>query len=176
MSFYSEIVPFVEYLHSNRKLKDYLIFDMKFPSKWLIPKSMSEDGKLVPFESDSSEFRGVSFVSEIDEININHVIEKINKVIKLNREREIKETLFKEYVDKLKTTFETNNLDKLKKLHFEFDDINIKLNEYDGENKSENVKLVGTGEEEGHTSDESIQRPTDKRNKGVKKGELASKT
>lgn len=176
MSFYSEIEPFVEYLHSIRKLKEYLVFDMKFPSKWLVPKSMSEDGKLVPFEVDTSEQRGISFVSEIDEVNINSVIDKIQKVIKLNKERELKERLFKEYVDKLKNTFETNNLEKLKKLHFEFDDINIKLNENDAGYKSEDVKLAEPREVERQSSGEDIQGQVDKRNKRVKKGELVSET
>lgn len=176
MSFYSEIEPFVEYLHSTRKLKEYLVFDMKFPSKWLIPKSMSEDGKLVPFEVDTSDLRGISFVSEIDEININNVMDKINKVIKLNKERELKERLFKEYVDKLKNTFETNNLDKLKKLHFEFDDINIKLNENDTGNKPEDVKLVEPREDERRSSGEDLQGQVDKRNKRVKKGEFVPET
>lgn len=175
MSFYLEIESFIEYLHSIRKLKDYLIFDLKFPSKWLIPKSMSEDGNLVPFDVDSPELRGVSFVSDISELEITNTIDRIQKVIKLNKERELKERLFKEYVDKLKNTFETNNLEKLKNLHFEFDN-GIKLNENETGDKSEDVKLVGTREDERQYTGENIQGQTDKRNKRIKKGEFVSET
>jgi WD40 repeat protein len=176
MSFYSQIEPYIEYLHSIRKLQDYLIFDIKFPSKWLIPKSMSEDGNLVPFNVDTDELRGVSFVSSINELNITSTIDKIQKVISLNKERELKERLFKEYVNKLKNTFETNNLDKLKNLHFEFDDNNIKLNEHETGDKPETIKVVGPRENERQSTGENIQEQTDKRNKRVKKGELIPET
>jgi len=42
MSFYKELSPFVEYIHSIRKLKNYLSFDLKFPVKWSLPKSIVE--------------------------------------------------------------------------------------------------------------------------------------
>ena len=45
MSFYKEIAPFVEYVHSIRKLKNYLSFDMTFPTKWSLPKSIVDEAK-----------------------------------------------------------------------------------------------------------------------------------
>lgn len=176
MSFYSEIEPFVDYIHSIRKLKNFLLFDMKFSSKWLIPKSMSEDGNIVPFDVDSSELRGMSFVGGINEVDIDATIQKILKVIKLNKERELKERLFKEYVDKLKNTFETNNLDKLKNLHFEFNDDSIKLSENETGDNEEVTGLVGTRENEGQHAGENPQGQIDKRNKRIKKGEFVSET
>ncbi len=176
MSFYSEIEHFVEYIHSIRKLKDYLIFDMKFPSKWLIPKSMSDDGRLVPFETDSSDFRGISFVSDVNEIDTNGAIDKITRVIKINKEKELKERLFKEYVDKLKNTFESNNIDKLKNLQFEFNEIDINLNTDESDNEPEVNKLVRPREEEGRNGGEELQEQIDKRNKRFKKGGVVSET
>ena len=43
------------------------------------------------------------------------------KIIKLNKERELKEQLFKQTIDQLKQTFEKNDLDKLQNLYFDFD-------------------------------------------------------
>jgi len=53
----------------------------------------------------------------------------VGKIIKLNKERELKEQLFKQTVDQLKKTFEKNDLDKLQNLYFDFesDDIDTEL-------------------------------------------------
>ena len=46
MSFYKEIIPFIEYVHSIRKLKTYMSFDMVFPTKWTISKSIIDEGEI----------------------------------------------------------------------------------------------------------------------------------
>lgn len=122
MSFYKEIAPFVEYIHSIRKLKTYLSFDMNFPTKWSLPKSIIDEGQVVGFETENQNYKGISFVSPIDEIEISMTMTKIAKIIKLNKERELKEKLFKQTVEQLKTTFEKTDLDKLQNLYFDFDE------------------------------------------------------
>jgi hypothetical protein len=122
MSFYKEIVPFVEYVHSIRKLKNYLSFDMTFPTKWSLPKSIIDESQVVGFESENQNMKGVSFVSQIDEKQISATMTKIAKIIKLNKERELKERLFKQTVEQLKQTFEKTDLDKLQNLYFDFDE------------------------------------------------------
>jgi hypothetical protein len=77
---------------------------------------------------------------------------KIGKLIKLNKERELKERLFKQTVEELKQTFEKTDLDKLKNLYFDFDedDLDTDLNteieteledEQDGQ-ESDDVELA----------------------------------
>jgi hypothetical protein len=121
MSFYKELEPFIEYIHSIRKLKNYLSIDLKFPTKWSLPKSIVEEGQVVGLESDDSNFQGVSFVTEISEVSINVTLTKIAKIIKLNKEKELKEKLFKQTIEQLKQTFEKTDLDKLQNLYFDFD-------------------------------------------------------
>jgi hypothetical protein len=121
MSFYTTISPYIEYVHSIRKLENYLSFDMKFPTKWSLPKSIMDEGQLVTFEVGVDSLKGLSFVSKIEDNEIESTLSKISKIIKLNKEREIKERLFKETVDKLKMTFEKTNLEKLQKLYFDFE-------------------------------------------------------
>jgi hypothetical protein len=121
MSFYKEIAPFVDYIHSIRKLENYFSFDMIFPTKWSLPKSVLDEGQIVSFESGYQDLKGISFVSPIDEKETSLVLNKIAKIIKLNKEREIKEKLFKQTVEQLKQTFEKNDLDKLQNLYFDFD-------------------------------------------------------
>ena len=121
MSFYKEIIPFVEYIHSIRKLESYLSFDMKFNTKWSIPKSIVEEGQVIGFEVEDPNLKGVTFVCPIGEIEVSSTIVKIGKIIKLNKERELKERLFKQTVEQLKQTFEKNDLDKLQNLYFDFE-------------------------------------------------------
>lgn len=143
MSFYKEIAPFVEYIHSIRKLESYLSFDMKFQTKWSIPKSIVDEGQVVGFEVDDPNMKGVTFICPIGEKEVSSIIVKIGKIIKLNQERELKERLFKQTVEQLKHTFEKTDLDKLQNLYFDFDvedELNTELdteieieNEQDGQ-------------------------------------------
>ena len=125
MSFYKEILPFVEYIHSIRKLETYLSFDMKFPTKWSIPKSIMDEGQIIGFEVDNQNLKGITFVSPIEESQMSTIMIKIGKIIKLNKERELKEKLFKQTVEQLKQTFEKTDLDKLQNLYFDFDESDL---------------------------------------------------
>jgi len=139
MSFYKELSPFVEYLHSIRKLKNYLSFDMVFPTKWSLPKSLVDEGQIVGFEAENQNLKGISFVSPIDDSEVSKNLVKIAKIIKLNKEKELKERLFKETVEQLKNTFEKTDLDKLKNLNFYFEEedetpeLNVDLDETDND-------------------------------------------
>jgi hypothetical protein len=156
MSFYKELLPFVEYLHSIRKLQNYLSFDMVFPTKWSLPKSLVEEGQVVGFEAENQNLKGISFVSPIDDSEVSKTMSKISKVIKLNKEKELKERLFKETVERLKSTFEKTDLDKLQNLYFDFDDgedtpeLDVELDDDDNDADYEqdgqepiNTELVG---------------------------------
>ena len=94
---------------------------MVFPTKWSLPKSLVDEGQVVGFEAENQNSKGISFVSPIDDSEVSKTLMKISKVIKLNKEKELKERLFKETVERLKSTFETD-LDKLQNLYFDFDD------------------------------------------------------
>lgn len=142
MDFYKVFVEYVDYIHSIRKLEDFLSFDMKFPSKWGLPKSYLEEGKLVPFETGDENLKGFSFVCQISEKDINEVLVKIGRAIKLNKDREIKDKLFKETIEKLKQTFEKTDLDRLKKLYFDFETDVTELNEEEDEQESETIGLA----------------------------------
>ena len=95
---------------------------MVFPTKWSLPKSIVEEGQIVGFEAENQNLKGISFVSPIDDSEVSKTMIKISKVIKLNKEKESKERLFKETVERLKSTFEKTDLDKLQNLYFDFDD------------------------------------------------------
>jgi len=150
MSFYKELVPFVQYIHSIRKLESYLSFDMAFPTKWSLPKSIIDEGQVIAFNLEDSNLKGVSFVAQINENDVSVMLTKIAKIIKLNKERELKEQLFKQTIDQLKQTFEKNDLDKLQNLYFDFetDAPNLELDEQNGQ-ESATIELADEREEEG---------------------------
>jgi hypothetical protein len=106
MSFYKELSPFIDYIHSIRKLESYLSFDMKFPEKWSMPKNIIDEGQVVGFDCEEPNKRGISFVTEVNEKQMSKTLVLVGKIIKLNKERELKEQLFKQTVDQLKKTFE----------------------------------------------------------------------
>ena len=150
MSFYKELAPFVQYIHSIRKLENYLSFDMVFPTKWTLPKSIIDEGQVISFNVENQNSKGVTFVSQINENDISLILIKIAKIIKLNKERELKEQLFKQTIDQLKQTFEKNDLDKLQNLYFDFEtDMtpNLDLDEQNGQ-ESTTIELVDEREEE----------------------------
>jgi len=144
MSFYKEIIPFIEYIHSIRRLKTYMSFDMVFPTKWTISKSIIDEGEIVAFQAEDQNYKGISFVAQIDESNISLALMKIAKIIKLNKERELKEKLFKQTVDQLKQTFEKTDLDKLQNLYFDFDEEpELEIDEEQDGFQPEDAELVG---------------------------------
>jgi hypothetical protein len=114
---------------------------MTFPTKWSLPKSIVDEGQVVGFEAENQNYKGISFVSPIEEREISITMTKIAKIIKLNKERELKEKLFKQTVEQLKTTFEKTDLDKLQNLYFDFevedttldiDEPTLEIHEQDG--------------------------------------------
>lgn len=128
MSFYKEIAPFTEYLQSVRKIENYFSFDMIFPTKWSLPKNIIDENKVVGYEVTDTNYKGITFVSLIDEKEVAQTLLRIAKVIKLNKEKEQKEVLFRQTIDRLKKTFEQTDLDSLQKLYFDFEKDETELN------------------------------------------------
>jgi hypothetical protein len=112
---------------------------MVFPTKWSLPKSLVDEGQIVGFEAENQNLKGISFVSPIDDSEVSKNLIKIAKIIKLNKEKELKERLFKETVEQLKNTFEKTDLDKLKNLNFYFEEedetpeLNVDLDDTDND-------------------------------------------
>lgn len=145
MSLYKEIQPYLEYLFMIRKLDTYMSIDLKFPDKWAFPKTPNDKIQVLPFETEEKNLKGITFVCLAQELEIESTISIINKVIKINKEREIKEELFKKTIQELKKTFEQNDLDKLQNLYFDFaseQEDTSNLDVYDT-GQSEDIELVG---------------------------------
>lgn len=152
MKIYTELKPFIEYISSIRKMDTYLSLDFSFPKEWVIPKSYVDETKVVSFQTDSQNFKGISFITKTNS-EIDTTFSNIKNIINFNKERELKESLFKKKVEQLKKTFETTDLDKLKKLDFKFQEettINSK-EEISNGSERKNVEMVGEGESQGQS-------------------------
>lgn len=144
MKIYSELKPFLDYISSVRKIEDYLSFDFLFPKDWVIPKNFVDETKIVTFKSGSSSLSGISFISKTNS-EIDTTFSTIEKIINYNKEREMKESLFKKKVEELKKTFENTDIDKLKKLDFKFEEETKTTKKEETLNGSgkKNVEMVG---------------------------------
>lgn len=120
MTLYQILNQLEEFFVSARKLDTHISLDIKFPSNWSMPKSTTQEFQIVPFEYKEEGWRGMSFVCEFNDKEVERNMGMITKVIKLNREREMKDKLFQTVVSELKKTFEKSDLEKLQNLSFVF--------------------------------------------------------
>jgi ATP-dependent Lon protease len=108
------------YLKSVRILKNYVSFDMIFPSTWVIPKKNENVEVLENQDKDGSVITSFVCVNSPELVDL--IENTIDKVIKTNIEREEKERLFKNKVQELKHIFEKENLENLKGLKFDLEE------------------------------------------------------
>jgi ATP-dependent Lon protease len=139
---YSEFITTTSnYLKSVRILKDYVTFDMTFPSSWLLPKKGPVEIEILQ-NSDKDGSIITSFVCQNKTKLIDVIENTIQNVIKTNIEREEKERLFKNKVHELKQIFEKENLENLKGLKFDLEEFANLLTQSDDEVNTE----VGEGD------------------------------
>lgn len=121
---YSEFISKCsKYLKSVRILKNYISFDMTFPSTWLMLKNIPQG--LEVLENEGQEGNSIySIVCENKKELIDKIESTIDKIIKTNIEREEKERLFKNKVQELKNIFEKEKLENLKGLKFDMEELN----------------------------------------------------
>ena len=81
MSLYREFSTLLPYIQSVRKLKEFLSFDVSFPSTWKLPKKFVREDRVVEQESKIPNERMISFVSEITEEDVETTYKNIQSII-----------------------------------------------------------------------------------------------
>jgi len=132
-----------KYLKSVRILKDYVTFDMMFPTTWMVPKTAPENIEILQ-NQDKDGSMVTSFVCLNNVTFIDLIEDIIGKVIKTNIEREEKERLFKNKVSELKQIFEKENLENLKGLKFDLEEFASLINNSDEQNDTSDRERVET--------------------------------
>ena len=140
MSLFKEFSVLFPYLQSVRRLENYIAFDISLPKTWKLPKKYVEEDKVIEQESKIELERLFTFVSEINEIDVEKLTKNIQGLINFNLEREEKENL---YQDKVEET----TLKNLQTLKFEIKNNKSSLTEDEVGFKID--KLVGKREAEG---------------------------
>jgi len=127
MTFYPFIEKTNKYLKSVRILKNYVSFDMIFPTSWVMLKTKPENIEILQNENNEG---GIitSFVCQNNKEFITSLEKIFDMVVKTNIEREEKERLFKMKVKELQNIFEKEKLDSLKSLKFDIEEYNKILN------------------------------------------------
>lgn len=144
MNYYTLLNQTKNYLTSIRIIKDHVSFDLVLPNTWVIPKKYTE-GENVSVVKNSND--SVSFVCKFDENSVNDVEKTIKEVIQYNIDKEEKENLFRNKVKELKGIFDREDIDGLRSLKFEFDEIKNMLK--DNKNESEDTERVAELQESG---------------------------
>lgn len=129
-----------KYLKSVRVLKNYISFDMIFPTTWIMLKKYPNGLEILQNESQDSQIV-TSFVCENKKELIDILENTLDAVVKTNVEREEKEKLFKSKVQELKNIFEKEKLENLKGLKFDMEEL-TKLLENETEIDSEPSKTT----------------------------------
>ena len=107
----------------------YFSIDIKFSKTWRLPKEYVNESKVLEQQSDDPNKRYISFVSILEESDLNETITNIEKIIDYNIEREEKENLFKIKVKDLKEVFEKERLEDLRNLEFGIPSYGVELTE-----------------------------------------------
>lgn len=137
MTFYPFIEKTGKYLKSVRILKNYITFDMLFPTSWILPKKLPENIEIVQTHDQDDQLT-TSLVCQNNKDFVNLLENILDNIIKTNLEREEKERLFKMKVKELQNIFENEKLDNLKSLKFDLEEFNSIINEekeFDKESK-----------------------------------------
>ena len=111
-----------KHLKSVRILKDYISFDMMFPTTWVLLKKLPNGLEILQNEGQDGRMV-TSFVCENKKDLITVLENTMDIIVKTNIEREEKERLFKSKVQELKTIFEKENLENLKGLKFDMEEL-----------------------------------------------------
>ena len=120
------------YLKSVRILKNYVTFDMIFPQTWMLLKKSPENIEILQ-NTDKDGSLITSFVCVNNSSLIDVIESTIQKNVKTNIEREEKEKLYKNKVQELKQIFEKENLENLKALKFDLEELTSLMTQEDDE-------------------------------------------
>lgn len=116
------------YVIGIRYLEGTVLVDAVFKEGWTVP----EDSQIKKAKGDDSMNYYMLF-SETPNIGLDEILAYVERIIKLNLEREKKHELLREKVNELKELFKKNSLQTLTRLRFTFkeEDLVPNLNDFD---------------------------------------------
>jgi|TARA_B100000700_G_C14978244_1_gene824973 hypothetical protein len=119
---FEEIKKIGKYFYSLRQYNELLILDLKLPKVWEAEKLAQFYGEKVQFKlGDSSDTAQlVSLYAEFTGEGLNNLLKTSENIIKWNRDREEKRELLEQKRLELEKIFESNKVESLRDLDFNF--------------------------------------------------------
>jgi hypothetical protein len=155
MSLYKELKQYGELFHSIRFHQGLMLLDLKLPTKWKVKEILSSigSGTQIKINDSNEKYQLISFYTPFDEESVNNLNSDVGKVIKYNLDIEEKNKLLNIKILELKKLFDSNEVDKLRNINFEFgfNDSKLNVDDYETYGSGEGTEMVREGEEEGHS-------------------------
>ena len=122
MNIYNLIEKYKNYFHSIRLHDSIVLLDLKLSTKWEVKKVLDTLNSTTQLKvnDQSEEYVLVSFYSPFGEKDINVLTRDVDTIIKWNKDREEKVNLLNIKILELRKMFETNKLDSLRNINFDF--------------------------------------------------------
>ena len=116
------------YVIGIRYLDGVVLVDAVFKEGWAVP-----DEPNIKKAKGNDEMNYYMIFSDTPEIGLDELLNYVERIIKLNQEREKKHDLLRQKVNELKEVFKKNPLTKLSRLKFSFEDEDLtpKLDDFD---------------------------------------------
>jgi hypothetical protein len=131
MNIYTHIEKYKDYFHSIRLHDSIFLLDLKLPSRWEIKKVLASTATTTQIKiNDSTDtFVLISFYSPFTSQEVDLLINDVDRIIKWNKDHEEKNNLLDMKILELRKVFDSNNLDSLRSINFDFNnpEKNIKL-------------------------------------------------
>lgn len=150
---------FHPYFASLRRIDSFLIIDAEVPTNWDVGKltqDLAEGSKsiqtLLTGQDKDSSTKVISIVGWSEFHNYNTLFARFEKIIKVNREREEKNKLFKVMVKKLEKVFIDSDLDKLQNLKIDIPENGESIDDVEV-GHSDNVELRASEQKMSETLD-----------------------
>ena len=122
MNLYTYIHSLNDYFHSIRLHQGILLVDLKFPIDWIVKEVLSlkpNTTQLKPNDT-SKEYQLLSFYCAFEKDAVQDLTKDIERVVKYNKDQEEKRNLLNLKIIELKKIFDTNDVNALRGIDFNF--------------------------------------------------------
>jgi hypothetical protein len=130
MNIYKNIEKYKDYFHSVRLHDNIFLFDLKLPTRWEIKNVISAAPTTTQIKiNDQSETHVlISFYTPFESESVATLLNDVDRVLKFNKDREEKNNLLNMKKLELEKIFESNNIDSLRTIDFNFQKTNGEIN------------------------------------------------
>ena len=130
MNIYTNLERYKDYFHSIRLHDSIFLYDLKLPTRWEVKNVLSSAVTTTQIKvNDKSETHVlISFYCPFDSEGVELLISDIDRVIKWNKDREEKDNLLNMKIIELQKVFESNNIDSLRSINFDFNKTQVQIN------------------------------------------------